>query len=118
MQAGSVFALLFCAHDWHAGDDGSEQPEVPRGSGVALFIQATACPFRERTSISESFSSLRTTTSTRESGRRNSRRSRRIVVSTPLHEATPPFTTIESYGSGWTRKRYQLSSCDSMPHPK
>jgi hypothetical protein len=24
---------------------------------------------------------------------------------------------IEAYGSGWMRKRYQLSSCDSMPHP-
>jgi hypothetical protein len=26
-------------------------------------------------------------------------------------------TEISAYGSGWTRNRYQLSSCDSIPQP-
>ena len=38
-------------------------------------------------------------------------------MSTPLHCALPPLFTSVKYGSGWTRKRYQLSSCDSMPQP-
>ena len=60
-------------------------------------------------------------TATSESGRRKSARCARIVVSTPTHCATwlLPCATVlsDAYGSGWTRKRYQLSSCDSMPHP-
>jgi hypothetical protein len=40
-----------------------------------------------------------------------------MVVSTPTQVALAPTVASESYGSGWMRKRYQLSSCDSMPQP-
>ena len=53
-----------------------------------MSSQLTPMPPIVRTSISESFSSVRTTMSTSESGRRKSARCCRIVVSTPLHDAT------------------------------
>src|SRR5258708_31456304 len=115
--------LLPWAHDWHPLDAGFDvHADGPLGGLKALAIQLTPRPPIERTSISESFSSLRTTMTTSEAGRRKSWRSWRIVVSTPFQ--VPWAKPVESlvvtmlwYGSDWTRKRYQLSSCDSMPHP-
>src|SRR5258708_29823466 len=92
----AVVALPFCAQDWHPGDPGLVHAAVPRGGGHDVVIQLYACPPRDRTSISASSSSLRTTTSTSESGRRKSRRCCRIVLSTHLHEATPPLTKMRT----------------------
>src|ERR1019366_5232417 len=41
----------------------------------------------------------------------------RSVASTPLKVATLLAADTDWKGSGCTRKRYQLSSCASMPHP-
>src|SRR5258708_17938463 len=115
--------LLPWAHDWHPLDAGFDgHADVPLGGLKAPAIQLTPRPPIERTSISESFSSLKTTTRTSESGRRKSWRSWRMVVSTPFQLPwEKPFESLVVlmlwYGSGWTRNRYQLSSCDSMPHP-
>ena len=125
MQSESVEALLLCAHDWQAADPGFDgHAEVAFGGLKLAAIQLTPSPLIDRTSTSESFSSLRSTMRTSESGRRKSARSWRIVSSTPCHVAwrLPPPESFDVpmlwYGSGWTRKRYQLSSCDSIPQPK
>src|SRR5258708_23932923 len=90
----AVVALPFCAQDWHPGDPGLVHAAVPRGGGHDVVIQLYACPPRDRTSISESSSSLRTTTSTRPSGRRKSPHCARLVVSMPLHPAPPPLPKL------------------------
>src|SRR5882672_4670171 len=125
MHCGSVL-LLPNAHEVQAGSSGCvRQIEVPRGGkngAVGLVDEVMkfhAVPPNERTSTSESFSSLRTSTATSESGRRKSARCARIVVSTPTHCASLPALSrpSDAYGSGWIRNRYQDSSCDSMPQP-
>ena len=96
----------------------SAHPDVPRGGSKFGAMSHQAFPPADRTSISESFSSVRSMMATSESGRRKSWRCLRIVASTPYHCALPLASSARvSYGSGWTRKRYQLSSCDSIPQP-
>ena len=95
------------------------QAEVPRGGLNLVDMKFHAVPPKARTSTSESFSSVSTRMATSESGRKKSARCERIVVSTPTHCANFPDWSRPSdpYGSGWMRKRYQDSSCDSMPQP-
>ena len=77
VQFGSVEPL---AHDVQFLSPGFElHCEVPLGGSNAVLMNRYPCPPSERTSISESFSSVRTMIATSESGRRKSRRSWRIV---------------------------------------
>ena len=52
-----------------------------------------------------------------ESGRRKSWRCWSSLASMPVKVSTLLLAVTDWNGSGCTRKRYQLSSCASMPHP-
>src|SRR5258708_1080526 len=114
------FPFLPNAHEVQPGSPGAFwHTEVPRGGLNVVDMKFHAVPPNERTSTSESFSSVKTRMATSESGRRKSARCARIVGSTPTHPANFPVFSraTHAYGSGWMRNRYQDSSCDSMPQP-
>ncbi len=117
-------ALVPKAHEVHAAlltvaGSPDWQADVPRGGGKVLDMKFHPVPPNERTSTSESSSSVNTMIASSESGRRKSARCARIVVSTPTHWALNaalvllPATRTGRAGSGSGTRTRAATRCRS-----